>query len=899
MAEIEPKLHAYAVELNSRTFLPLALEAKNAASELFPDAGADGGEHALRTLYMQFLDHPTDAQRAQLKAAGVDLLSYMTSYTWTASGTADALLDAAQLPFVRALSRIDPRDKLHAQVYAQQTPGYAQTQDGSAILTVLAFPGTSLDALKSEWAAAPDLAALVALPGQPSAIGPRYTVISNASLAEHIAAAPHVAFIEYHTPPAAMRDSTTDSSSNISFVRDFGPRLDGTGVTVAVREIGKPESHVDFISRLTFVDNDGDTTTDGVFQHATAVVGQIASDGVVQPSAKGVAPNVNILVYSLKDGDFLTADIQDAATRGARISNHSYGPTVTSWGDYQTTSADWDSVIRANNLIVFFAGNEESDAAVYNHIDFFVGMKNGLCIEASSAQAQAANPFVNPPISQSDGSAFFAKYGPMNDGRVKPDLVAFGDNVTLDTGTNGITQNTGTSFSTPASTGVATLAFQHYKTVLGAEPSAALMKALLCETASDLGAPGPDSIYGFGIVNAAAAVELIDLRKDINTTPFVEGNLNNGDSQTFTISVPPNVPFLKTTFCWMDPGGNPASAKALVNDLDMLLTDPNGTSYFPYSLNAASAASPATNTGPNTVDPIEQTIVTNPVAGVWTVKLSGTSVPSGPQSYAFCTNIVLSSEKLSAFFQASPTSGTAPLDVFFTAAGSTGNIVSYTWDFGDGSVASGEFVSHTYNSPVPPATGDYVATLLVVDANGQDASYSVTISVSKPLYTVFASQASGTVDLSSITRDKLQMTLIAPNFVLTPQQARDAVRNGVYEGKKFDVRVGLVDPGTNTASFTDLYTFLVDRTVSDMETNQSFKINLQHGTLSTVLKTNVYPPVRNMASVFQNLGITQSVAVPYVFTMRAQVETDDAIYQSDYKLSYSGKNGKGTVRLVK
>ncbi|HLX59894.1 MAG TPA: S8 family serine peptidase [Planctomycetota bacterium] len=890
---IEPKLRAYVVQLNSRYFLPLGLD-DAAAKELFGErTEKDAG---LKTVYMQFLQHPDDAQRAQLKAAGVELLAYKSNYAWTARGTEDDLLAAANLPFVRTLAQIDPRDKLHVLVYLEQTPAYAQTPAGDARFTLLAQPGVSAAAMQAAVASAPGLAQATVTPQTPSVLGPTFEVTARANQALALAALDHTAFIQYISPPVAPRDVTTDTSSNIGPVRDFGPKLDGTGVTVAVREIGKPESHVDFINRVTFVDNDGDTTTQDVPQHATAVTGQIASSGVNQPAAKGVAPNCQVLIYSLMDGAFATADVVDAAKKGSRVSNHSYGPVgpgggvLPVYGDYEVDSANWDGAIHDNNLLCFFAGNEESDAANVKHIDFFVGMKNGLCIEASSAQAMAGPP-------SADGSAFFAKYGPMNDGRVKPDLVAFGDNVTLDTGINGTISNTGTSFSTPACTGVATLVFQHYKTVFGSEPSAAAAKALLCETAADLGQPGPDYIYGFGIVDASAAINLIDSGSGGGASPFVEGTVNNGATQSFALTIPPNTQNLKATLCWMDTPGDPSAAKALVNDLDLLLIDPNGTQHFPYSLDPNNPTNAATNSGPNTVDPIEQTIIQNPIAGTWTVKIIGTSIPGGSQAYAFCSNTILS-RPLIAFAQASPTQGTAPLDVTFSAAGSVGNIASYNWNFGDGTTGTGIEITHTYKT-----VGSYTASLVIVDIGGKSAkpNNTITITVGKPTIQVFPYKAVGKVNLNKSSACELDASMIVTSLVSTAQQARDAIANGVYEGKQYTVSVGLIDPNTGQAVPQALQTFLVDRHASDLEKSEQFKINLQKGMLQIKLKTHPNPanpavPIRDMAQVFKGLGIDGSVTSPYTFTMRVTVETDDVIYQADFQLTYTGKNGSGTVK---
>ena len=84
---------------------------------------------------------------------------------------------------------------------------------------------------------------------------------------------------------------------------------------------------------------------------------------------------------------------------------------------------------------------------------------------------------------------------------------------------------------------------------------------------------------------------------------------------------------------------------------------------------------------------------------------------------------------LEAKLTANPTSGPAPLSVTFSAAGSTGAIVSFTLDFGDGSSPySGTDltvnISHTYTT-----AGTYTAILTVQDAAGHTATDSKTITV--------------------------------------------------------------------------------------------------------------------------------------------------------------------------
>ena len=81
-----------------------------------------------------------------------------------------------------------------------------------------------------------------------------------------------------------------------------------------------------------------------------------------------------------------------------------------------------------------------------------------------------------------------------------------------------------------------------------------------------------------------------------------------------------------------------------------------------------------------------------------------------------------------AVMTASPSSGSAPLQVQFDSSGSfdpDGDSVSFSWNFGDGSgSASGSAAAHTYTSE-----GSFTAVLTVTDSNGSSATASRTITV--------------------------------------------------------------------------------------------------------------------------------------------------------------------------
>jgi len=869
------KERRYVIHLVSRAFYPEP-----------GCSGLNGQSDANPVLaYLQFYEIPDSTERATLTASGISLDRYVAGNSWRVRTSVGELRKLAARANVRSVTEVDPRDKLHPSFWFESAPAYARSKGEILYSTIATNPvsfGQSFAFPWFKWNVA-----------FPSVLGERIdirvpedivgtTPSGYRDVALLLARSLEVLYVEPPAPPVVSRDTvgsrdaTTDDQSNVSDVRDNGVLLNGSGVIVAVREVGRPDAHIDFSSRLTEVETDG-LSDAGNRDHATQVHGQVAGQGFNNPSTKGIAPSATLLSYSVgTTAAFSTADVTDAKNRNARISNHSYGPSGSSlrFGTYESVSADWDSALRINDQIGFFAGYEQRNLSnpFFKH-DYFVGAKNTILVSSTNSVAHAGDD--SPVRAKADGLADFSVFGPMNDGRIKPDLMAFGDGVNLTTGSNGEATNFGTSFSTPAASGMGALLLQHYRKVTNTEPSAAMIKALLCNTASDLGIPGPDAQYGFGLVNIENAVNIVSLGVSPVIAPFREGSIGGLTSNGNLISVPIQVDSavqLRATLCWFDPPGDPAAAKALVNDLNLSLIDPNGTVYFPFSLNKNSPQNAATATAPNSVDPIEQIVLNAQVTGTWIIQISG-QIPTGSQNFALVFNRPPTTLPVTADILASPKQGTAPLLVSFQAGTlDLGANATYQWNFGDGALGSGFTVTHTYQTP-----GVYTV-MLTVTAGDTVKTDTETIIVDRRTVSTFGKKVQLNMKFGVATAldDSLQFSVVIPELVFTQQQAREAVRDGTFEGVSYRV---FVNNGAEP-----LATVLLNRRAMFKDRSLQFSIALTRGEVTAKFKKVALESVLNLSST--------STSADLKF-LDVRLENDDTVYTSTLPVQYTPAKGRG------
>ncbi|WP_047246768.1 S8 family serine peptidase [Maribacter thermophilus] len=405
--------------------------------------------------------------------------------------------------------------------------------------------------------------------------------------------------------------------------------LDGTGMKVGVWDSGVAlTTHQEYDDRAMVAD--GSTEVDA---HATMVTGSLISSGV-KKGAQGVAYNAQVLSH---DWTRDKLEVMEAAANGLLLSNHSYGiksDRVPDWyfGSYIKVAQDWDKIMynAPYYLMVTAAGNarhsNDNETPIFgtsaDGFDLLLGFtvtKNGLTVAGSDTKIDG-----NGNLKKATVSAY-SSYGPVDDGRIKPDLAGDGSSI-LSTDADGNTSydvSSGTSMATPGVTGALLLLQQHNEQLYGSYLKAATLKGLALHTADDVDAPGPDYKMGWGVMNAKRAAELV-YNKEYSSY-VSENELLEGETFSFTVKANGKEP-LVASISWTDPesdyvntGELNAKTAALVNDLDIRVVQ-DGKTYFPWKLNPANPKAAAT-TGDNLVDPFERIDIPN-ANGSYTITVS-------------------------------------------------------------------------------------------------------------------------------------------------------------------------------------------------------------------------------------------------------------------------------------
>ncbi len=465
-----------------------------------------------------------------------------------------------------------------------------------------------------------------------------------------------------------------------------GLSLTGSGITLGIWDGGSVRNtHQEFTGRLVIGDGSGQSS------HATHVGGTMVASGV-DTGARGMSHQALLRSFNWNSD---TSEMSTEANNGLRISNHSYG-TVTGWsqsgstwywygqmshtedanfGFYNSSARNWD--LLANNRPYYLAfksaGNDRGDGPSnqpvthkewngsawvdVNTVRPLDGGTTGYDTLPTTSNSKnmmiigAVNDVTNYTGPGSVAMSSFSGWGPTDDGRIKPDIVANGVSLYSSTSSSNTSygNSSGTSMSSPNASGSAGLIVQHIRNrFAGQDFRNHELRGLIIHTADECGPnPGPDYMFGWGLMNVEAACALL--------TETTTNGHQKQDSRVRFDTLGPNRASMtrkftydgsgpiKVTICWNDPAGTSPpwqvdpTTPMLVRDLDVRVIGPTGTTHFPWVLNPASPANAAT-TGDNVRDNVEQVYIASPIAGDYTVVVSHKATLPSDLNYVLLTD---------------------------------------------------------------------------------------------------------------------------------------------------------------------------------------------------------------------------------------------------------------------
>lgn len=431
----------------------------------------------------------------------------------------------------------------------------------------------------------------------------------------------------------------------------LGLNVEGQNMTVGVWEIGLVQSsHEAFTGKLLVAQgasaNNSNPTTSA--NHATHVTGTVLADGS-NLNARGVAFRANGRSFN-SDSDL--SEMAQQASIGLLVSNHSYGipadafVTGAQLGRYSPTSRDLDQLhVNAPFFLSVWAAGNDRPAQVntakggHDLLNNETVSKNNLVVGATQENLNYTGP-------TSTVMSSFSSWGPADDGRIKPDISTKGVQMlsSISGSTNsGYGFSQGTSMASPAVAGGILLLQQYYNSVNSSFMRSASVKGLALHTAKEAGSfEGPDYRFGWGTLDTEAAAiairdngdnALIDELTLQNNATEVVTNVNANSSSRLIVSISWTDPASQNTVDQSNTSIVDPSTAMLVNDLDVVVTDASGTSFFPWKLDPTNPFLGATNTGTNDVDNYERVEIANP-SGAYTITVSHkNNLTNGSQAY--------------------------------------------------------------------------------------------------------------------------------------------------------------------------------------------------------------------------------------------------------------------------
>ena len=558
---------------------------------------------------LQFTKIPTLEEQNELKRQGITLISYLSNNAYYAAVSSNFYSTTTVFKNIRTFVTVDSNFKIDAIIANEVIPDYAK--EGNFIKVVVSyFKGVSKE-LISENLTQLSVKNFKNIEGF-------YQIYLQASpeKLKEIAKLNWVQNIELIDAPVESDNlpGRTSHKANVlnATIPGIGYDLTGRGVKIGIWD-GNLEKHIDHTGRVTTREYESPSS------HGEHVSGTIGGAGILDPRAKGMAPQVQIFGWNFNTQSnglpvYAERDLA-AANDGVEITSNSYGLNLATGYNINRYSAgdrgDDDVTVKYPFLLNVYSNGNAQTAYPGGFYTSTKASKNALHVAA------------NDP---NDAISSYSSFGPTVDGRLVPQIAAVGSSVYSLDYNNSYQVMSGTSMATPGTSGTLVLLYERFKNIFGTKPLASLMKALVTNTAKDVGNPGPDYKYGFGNLNALRAVKVLDQNM------FYTASVTNGATYEKNIIVPAGLTSLKVMLSYSDIGATPGATNVLVNDLDITIVK-DGTTTLPWILDA-SVPNGAAKRGVDNLNNIEQITFDKPVAGTYKIIVSGTRVPLNSQEFS-------------------------------------------------------------------------------------------------------------------------------------------------------------------------------------------------------------------------------------------------------------------------
>jgi PKD repeat protein len=596
----ESTLHLKSVVISDLSDMPLTLN------------------NTINYCFLVFNEIPTLEVQLEISRLGIEFLDYIPSKAYVVSVPKNCIISELEKLGVITLFNIQAVHKIDPKIQNSTFPDWAISIDKLSIKALL-YKNANLSSILELF----------------SSKGYQIDEINNTTNSITLSIPPSdlmllaatnsVFYIEPIDPPSIKENKTGRTlhrSNTINTTYANGRHYNGEGINIMMQDDGIIGPHIDYIGRVDQSNCSGCSTSNSN-DHGDHVAGTIMGAGNLDPKGAGMSNAAFLYVYSSSNNNYY--DLPTLyQNNDVIITSKSYSNGCNA--GYTSLAMDLDEQINLypSLIHVFSAGNNGSSDCSY-------GAGSGWG-NVTGGHKQAKNVIAVANLTSTGGLASSSSRGPAADGRIKPDIGAKGTDVYSTVPTYNYDNFSGTSMACPGIAGVLGQLYQAYKELNGGQnPSSALMKGLLLNTADDIGNPGPDFMHGWGEVNAFKAVKLLE---DGN---YINSSISQGGNNSHLISVPSGVKQLKVMVYWHDKEASVSAATSLVNDIDIKLFNNSGVLLQqPWLLDATPTAA-ALNTnatrGSDHLNNMEQITYDNPPAGNYLLDVDGFSIPFGPQEY--------------------------------------------------------------------------------------------------------------------------------------------------------------------------------------------------------------------------------------------------------------------------